>query len=328
MTMAKIGYKSHIGYAEETTFGTAVTPTGFVEYNTEGFKKDITEKLVDAINGTQHYKKRVTLDSSAGGSLTFPLVPGTVLRFLKNAIGDSYSMTTLTAGVYQYKFIAGINSFTSMTFRACRDTSDTSTSFNYTGSAFNSIKFSCGVNDILKCDVDILAKDEAAAATIGTASYRTLNPYTFVGGSVKIGDASASATAPVVDSWSCSLSNNFVESRGIGSASLQGLTPGMQDVTYDVSAQFDDTTLYNRFLNGTTSYVYALFDSGDTIASTHTHSIQFESFNCYFNGTTANVGGPSELIKASYPIRSIFSDASTTTMLITVVTDANTIGTY
>jgi hypothetical protein len=325
--MSKIGYKSHIGYAEEATFGTAVQPTGFVEYNSEGFKKEREEKLVDAINGTQHYKKRVTLNESITGNVSFPLMPGSILRFLKNGIGDAITVTSLAAGVFQYKFIAGINSLTSFTIRATRDTSDTTTSFNYTGSCINSIKFGCGVNDILKCDVDFICQNEVAANTISTAAYRVTNPYTFVQGSVKIGNASASATSPVVDSWGCTVSNNLVETRAIGSALVARLTPGMQDVTYDVSAIFDNNTLYNRFLNGTQSYVYAKFDSGVTIASTFTESITFESFNCYFNGSTANVGGPSELLKGSYPIRSIFADGSTTTLLITVVTGVATITT-
>jgi len=324
--MAKIGYRSYVGYGDEATYNTAIAPTGFVEYNSEGFKKDIEEKLVDAINGTQHYKKRVTLNQSVNGSVSFPMVPGSILRMLKNGMGNAITVTSLATGVYQYVFLAGINSFTSMTFEVCRDTTDTATTMRYTGCGINSIKFSCGVNNVLQADVDLMGASEVLANTISTAAYRTLNPYTFVGGSVKIGDSSATATSPVVDSFDVTVANNLAETRGIGNASRQALTPGMQDVTFNVSAQFDNTTLYNRFLNGTQSYVYAKFDNGQTIGATiYTNSIMFEAYKCYFNGSTPNIGGPSEILKASYPIRSIFNDGSTTTLKVTVITDVATI---
>ena len=298
-----------------------------VEYNSEGFKHDIEEKLIESINGSSHRKKRVTLNEQITGSISFPMVPGAALRFLKNGIGDAITVTSLAAGVFQYKFIAGINSLTLMTFEACRDTTDTASVYRYDSCAMNSIKFSCGVNDVLMCDIDVVGRAESFPGSITTAAYRTQNPYTFVNGSIKIGDSSATATSPVVDNWSVSVANNMVESRGIGSSKVTSFVPGMQDVTYEISAQFDDLVHYNRFLNGTLSYVYAKFDNGITISATYTHSITFESFKCYFNGTTPNVGGANDILKTSYPVRSIWADGSSTTLLITVVTDVATLTT-
>ena len=323
----KVGYLSYVGFAEESVFGTGVPPTGFIEYNSEGFKKDIAEKLVDAINGTQHYKKRVQMEVNQSGSISFPLVPGMALRLLKDGIGDAITTTSLAAGVFQYKFIAGINSLTSLSFECGRNTADTTSVMRYTGSVIDSIKFAANLGGFLQVDVSTKGRDEVLTNSITTASYRTLNPYTFVNGSIKVGDNSGVATSPSVDAWSLQVKNNVQEVRAIGSNLVQAFTPGMQDVTYDLTTTWQDNTLYNRFLNGTASYVYALFDNLQTIASTYTHQIKFESFKCYFNGTTPNVGGPSSILKASYPIRSIFNDGSSTTLLITVQTDVATLTT-
>ena len=321
----KIGYQSYVGYAEEVTFGTGVAPTGFAEYNSEGFKKEITEKLIDAINGTQHYKKRVTLDQKISGSLSFPLVPGMALRLIKNGIGDAITQTSVTTGVYKYVFIAGITSLTSMSFECGRNTADSTSIMRYTGNVIDSIKFSANLNALLMVDVSMKGYDEVITNSITTASYRTLNPYTFVNGSIKIGDNGSSNSLPTVDSWALEVKNNIQEIRQIGSNKPAAFVPGMQDITYNVSAFWNDNYLYNRFINGTTSYVYAKFDNGQTIGSTtYTNSIQFESFKCYFNGTTPNVGSATDLLKASYPIRSIWNDGSSTTLLVTVITDVAT----
>ena len=321
----KIGYQSYVGYCDEASFGTSINPTGFVEYNSESFKKDITEKLIDAINGTVHYKKRVTLDQKVGGSISFPLVPGAALRLLKDGIGDAITQTVVVSGVYKYVFIAGITSLTSMSIETGRNTTDTSSSMRYTGCCIDSLKFSASLNNLLMVDVAFKGQDEIFCNTISTASYRTLNPYTYVNGSIKIGDSSASNSLPVVETWNLEVKNNLQEIRQIGSSKVAAFVPGMQDVTYDITAQWNDNYLYNRFVNGTQSYLYAKFDNGQTIGTTtYTNTIQFESFKCYFNGSTPNVSSGTDILKASYPIRSIWNDGSSTTLLITVQTDVAT----
>ena len=319
---AKIGYKSYVGFGEEASFGTAVAPSAFVEFNSESFKKDIAEILVTAINGGRQYEKRVLGSETAGGSVAFPLVPNTVLKLFKHVTGDAGTVSTLVSGVYQWTFVANeLSTNTSLTWQVCRDTADTATTYNYTGSKAASVGFNVTVGDILNCTADFMSKDQVAANTISTASFQTFSPYTFRHGTIKVADTKASATAINVDTWGLNIGSNLLEDGQIGSATRACIEPGMQDVTYDVSARYEDSALLNRFLNGTKTYISAEFDSGVTISSTHTHKITFESYNCYFNGTVPNIGGANEIIKHALPIRAIQEDPSVGSLVITVVSN-------
>jgi len=323
----KIGYKSYVGFGEESSLGTAAQPSNFVEFNSESFQKEIEEKLVEAINGGRQYEKRVTLNESVSGSLEFPLVPGNILKILRNVSGSNPTPSTLATGVYSYAFVFNeVDTNTSLTFQVCRDTSDTASSYNYTGCRVNSASFNVGVNDLLNCSVEFMGIEQATADTITTASYRTHNPYTFVNGTIKLGDNKTAATATAsFDSFQVQMANNLIEDRGIGSALRTCIQPGMQDITYELNARYEGNSITNRFLNGTKTYISAEFDSAVSIDATYFHKITIESYNCYFNGTVPNVGGASDILKQALPLRAIEEDASVGSMVITVVTDQDTI---
>ena len=55
------------------------------------------------------------------------------------------------------------------------------------------------------------------------------------------------------------------------------------------------------------------------------HTVTFESYNTYFNGSVANIGGPSEIIKQALPLRAIKEDGSVGSLVVTVRTDQATI---
>ena len=323
---AKIGYKSYVGLGEEATFGTAVQPTSYIEFNSESFKKEVAEILVTAINGGRQYEKRVLGSETAGGSVAFPLVPNTILKLFKHVTGDAGTVSTLASGVYQWTFVANeLSTNTSLTWQVCRDTGDTASTYNYTGSKAASVDFNVSTGDILNCSADFMCKDQVAANTIGTASFQTFSPYTFRHGTIKVADTKGAATAVAVDTWGLKIGNNLLEDGQIGSATRAVIEPGMQDVTYDVNARYEDSSFINRFLNGTKTYVSAIFDSGVTISSTYTHQITFESYNCYFNGTMPNIGSAGEILKHALPIRAIQEDPSVGSLVITVVSNLATV---
>lgn len=320
---AKIGYKSYVGFGEEASLATAVAPSQYLEYNSEGFKKEIEEKLIDAISGGRQYTKRITLNQSVSGSLTFPLVPGTALKLFKHLSGDGGTVTTLTTGVYQHTFVFGSNltNNTSFTFQVCRDTADTATTYNYIGCKVNSASFTNAVNEILSVNLELMGVNQISANTISTASYRTQNPYTFVNGTIKLGDNLSALTTTSINSFNLTIGQNLQDARSIGSAVRDVIEPAMQDVTYELSSRYENANLVNRFLNGTKTAIQAIYDTGITISSTYTHKMTLESANCYFNGTIPNIGSANDIIKHSLPLRAIKEDASIGTLKVTIISD-------
>jgi hypothetical protein len=323
---AKIGYQSYIGWGEETSLGTAVQPTKYIQYNSESMVKEIAEQNIEAINGTNQFQKRVRLNEDVSGSIEYPVVPGDVLQVLNHLSGGNVTTTNPSTGVFQYEFVfKAISTLTSLTLQVARDTADTDTSYNYTGCRVSSQTFNVAIGELLNGTSEFMGVDQESANTISTASYTDLNPYTFKDGTISIGNTDADATSTCIDTFNLNIANNLLEDRCIGSATRTVIEPGMQDVTMELTARYEDNSFYNRFLNGTKTYVSALFESDSITGHTTKHSLKFEAWNCYYNGSTPNIGSASEIIKTSYPIRAIYEDASVGTLKVTVITDIATI---
>ena len=322
----KLGYKSYVGFGEESSLGTFAAPEVYIEYNSESMQKEINEQVIEAVNGTRTPTKRVTLEETAGGGFSYPVVIGTELKLFRHLSGCNYSMSTVTAGVYQFTFkIDTVSSQTSLSMQICRDTSDTDSTYNYTGCKCNTANIGISVGNLLACDIDLMCVDMASADTISTASYNSNNPYTFKDATINIGDNSGAATATSLTDWSVSLGQQLIEVNELGSATRVAIEEGMLDVTGEMSMSYQDQSQLNRFLNKTKTYIEAEFDSGVTITGAYNHSITFKSYNSYYNGSVPNIGSANEIISQSIPWRSIRENSSNGVMEIVVQTSANTI---
>jgi len=320
----KIGFKTYVGLGMESSLGTFAAPTSFIEFNSESFQKSKEERVIESIHGTAQYTKRVTLNESVSGSLEFPLVPSSALKFLK-FVGSISAATTLTVGVYQYSVKARLSNLAdSASFQVCRDTADTSASVNYTGCKLNNITFAVNAGDLLNVSADFIGADGVYANTISTASYLSYNPYTFVNAVVSIGNSISVATTTAVKSWQLSIANNLIEDRDLGNARAALITESMQDITYEISARFVDNSLFDRFLNNTPTYIKAVF-SGPSITAIYNHQITFESYKTFFNGSVGNIGSAADLINATYPMRAIDNQDTHGSLYITVITDTASI---
>lgn len=317
-----VGYNSYIGFAQETSYGTAALPAKYLEYNSESLKTEKEEILIDAINGTPQFKKRVTGQKSVGGTIEFPVVPGSILQLLDYAVG-SITTSALNATSFQHRFLArvGPQTLSSYTFEVGRNAQDTQTVKRYTGCNVSNMNFNMAVNDVLKCSMDLMGKDEVTGTTISTASFRTYAPYVFKNATIKIGENSGTATQTGVESIAINIGNNSIEDYELGSALRARVCPGMQDITMEFTATYNTASVYNRFINETQSYISAAFDSGVSIDATYTHKITFEAWNCYFNGDESNISDGTSLRKATYPVRSIYDGASTSALMVTVISD-------
>lgn len=323
---ARMGYTTYLGFGVETSLGTAnQTPSTYVEYNSESFQKEITEQVIEAINGTRVPTKRVTMEESVGGSFEAPMVPLMELTLFKHLSGCQVTTVTGT-GIYTHTFVLDtIASNTSLTFQVCRDTNATGTTMNYTGCRVNSANFSVSVGGLLMGSFDIMGIDAATATAAGTASYGTHNPYTFKDATISIGSGSAAAaTSSCVDNWSISINQALVEDRCLGSAVRQRIEPGMLEITGDFNMRYEDNTIMDVYLNKTKANITATF-TGPSITAVANHSITFKAYNTYFNGSMPNVGSAGEIIKHSIPYRAIREDASVGALVITVVTSAATV---
>lgn len=319
--MVKVGYKTYVGIAKEVTFGTFVTSTAFGEFNSESFKMEIAEILVDAINGSPSYKKRLQGQKTVTGSLEVPVMGGSpfILNLVSAITGAAGAMTTLAVGAYSYVFPFRVsNNNNSYSFSISRDTADSTATFNYTGCKVNSAEISCDNAGLLKLKVDFIGKLETVYNSIATASYVTTNPLYFKNGTISIGNSVTVATTTTFQSCGFNFGNNLVSDRVIGDQSVVLLEASRADVTANLEQLWADNSMYNRFINATPTYIKALF-SGESLTAAHNNELQIELYNAYCNSPVGNIGNANDLIKQTLAFRSIYSgNDSQTCGLITI----------
>lgn len=149
----------------------------------------------------------------------------------------------------------------------------------------------------------------AVSVTVGvalaTASYSTVNPVSYVSGSLSV----AGSTVPVKQ-FTISGDNKLDESRRFVGSQLvsEPLEMDRRDYSIDFDPEFTDMALYQRFLNGQMGSLVVVLASG---ANTYTFTM-----NVRFDGETPKVSG-TKIVEN--PIKAV-AVGTTDSAAITVVT--------
>lgn len=299
-----MGYDSIMGIAQETTFGTYVTATAFIEFNTEGVKTEIEELVRESINGTRFFKKRLKGNQTTSGNVEMDFNPASdaTCYLLKQAMGGTVSSSTIASGVYTHTFLVGnmeSNDSTggaadvkSLSLSIRRGTTDT---FNYYGGRVNTLTLKGDVNSPVIMTVDMAFKGASTSSTIPSASFSDVLPVNFTGVTIKTADNLGSVAAEYFKSFELSINNNiYTDVRVLGSREPAQLPPGKQSIKLKLAQQYDTITSYNRFIQNTSTVIQITMDSGITIGGTGgtatTYSCVINLANCYVNSTNPQVG--------------------------------------
>ena len=327
---ARLGYDSALGIADESTYGTANTSAalgGFIKFNSEGLKENITEVLIPTINTTRAYIDRFQANVEVSGPVEYPLHHTDGLKFIKHVMGGT--ITTATNGVnlsYTHNIIpddnltpiANIVTATSLTI-AVRRGSDQNR--QYAGIKVNQMTISGKIGQTVQCTVDLIGQKSATIATISANSptFTAGLPFTFKDvhfyEAASIGALTTTSGEQMITGFDLVVNNNIAagdEVRRLGTNTVALLPPGgMKDITLNVMQRNDTTTALNNFLNGTPSAILIVMDNGVTIgaAGSSTYSMRIELPKCYYNENESNVGGAGILTK-TIPLRCI-SDSTT-----------------
>jgi len=309
-----MGYDSYLGIGQEVAFGTAVQPSEFTEFTSESMRMEIAETLIPSINTTRFFKKRVVHSRTVSGTIDFPVTPEDGIgEFLKYSIGGTITTASTGTTAYIHTFESSSDELpagttnTSLTLQISRG-GNTTTTYDYVGCKVNQLTLRASVNNLLEASVDMVAKNETDAATVSTASFSTLNPFTFVEGEFLIGDTITAVSTETIGGFELVLGNNIETGdmvRVLGDATVEELPAVMQDLTINITQAFQTSTNYNRFIAGTKSAIRLLFDNGQTAATGATYQLQVDLPAVYFNGDQAPVGGPG-VLQQTFPCRAIF----------------------
>lgn len=297
-----LGWGALLGYGLETTWGTAVTATSFMEFRSESLKKTIDEEKLESIGGGRSVIRRVQKNVNVEGSLAFDLHPVDGIHFLKQALmGTVTSATSGAAGslAFVHTFTTGdLSTVTQkgVTFEV-KPWSETTTAWIYNGCRVQSYKISANINEPVKCEIEWVGRD-ATTGTFATttATFSPVRPFLFQDGTFGYGDSGGNVTTEQIVSFELTIENNLQsdeKSRSLGTTLLTALPPGRRNVMLSISQRFDTTTAWSRFLSNSQGAIRLSFNTGATIGSTAgntTYAMHLDLPKVYYNSAVPEIG--------------------------------------
>ncbi|MFG2670852.1 phage tail tube protein [Streptomyces sp. NPDC048445] len=247
------GLGAQIGIAAETTYGTYVAPTKFVEFTKESIvlKKTTAQSAgIAAGRLLPLSSRRVVTQRQAAGSLDMEVTTkgmgillqtlmGTTVTPVQQAETDAYLQTHLlvdTAGK-------------SLTIqKGVPLTTGTVTRKNFTGCKIVSAEFSCEVGGMLTASFEIDSKDCEETSVLATASYPTMAPFHFMQMSLKTGAYGTEVARDGIRKVSIKIERPMAVERFYAGASGLKAEPISNDqvkITGSIEMDYVDTVLDN-----------------------------------------------------------------------------------
>jgi len=239
-----------IGFADETTWGTPVTPvTKFFEFNSEGIEESEGRTEGDPLRvGT--YTKRsdrfTPYFAGASGSIQFDVLSKGFGYFLKHMLGAVATTGPAETAAYTHTGTMGDlfgKGFTCQVGRPLYP-SGTVQPFTYEGGKITEWTLSNSVDGNLVLDLGVDFQQVATATALTTATYPSgMDNLTWAGGTVTIGGTQVDLTDISIKG-----NNNLNTDRRYisGSTDKKEPTSGRRDVEFSLTADFTDLTQRNR----------------------------------------------------------------------------------
>lgn len=338
------GLDAQIGFGQEVTWGTAVTPTRFLEFNSESLKFDPTFLEPSALRAGTKYKRAgrvVQSRTSVSGDFTVELNTLGMGMLVKNMLGSNVIATTLISGsAYKQIHTPGDFRGKGLTVQVGRPepASGTVQPFTYAGCKVSGWDFDMKDNDYATLKLTVDGKSETTATALATASFLSGGTaYNFSQASLKLGGTAATATgettitggvaaSTIITDFSLSGKVPMATDRfGLGNAGQKAeqLENGIPTITGKLGAEFGKTEFYDVFRANTT---FALqFDlTGPLIAAGQNYLFSIILPAVKLKGAAPVVSGP-DIVQMSTDFE-VYSDETNPVIQVKIVsTEATTI---
>lgn len=276
----------YIGAAAETTYGTWLAPTSFVEAISESLK---LERAFDMIETFRSYSTRevVELNRIVRGDMEI-LANYQGINWLWLYLLGSADYTTAGSNTHTFPASTGIPS----TDRIGKSLALTvrrqdSLYWKYSGMKPQSLQHVFGIDAAQRMTVSWMGKDESTATTGSTASYPTLLPIDPADASINFGSGALPATAVTIN-----IENPTDELFILGSKVLgrEPIRNGVLKATFTADIVMEDfTSFYNQYDGATDVDVTA-------VCTNSTESITYNMNNVRILQATPGVSGRDRLI--------------------------------
>jgi len=292
-----LGLTGFLGFGKESSYGTPVARTNFLEINSEAI--DTIEQVIESAALAQvgiRDTKRAQGAVSISGSFDYDAQYSGWERLCTQLMGTISSQQpdpTNFPGVWQHTIQIADQLPTSTTVEVFRGTENFVTepnkSFVYAGCVLTKATFSCKVDDLLKISFDLMGQQEARQAkSVPTYAADTLAIYHQGLVTWNSGDAE-------VSDFTLTLNNDMEMRPKLGSRfTRQPTRKGKLSVDCTFTAEFTSLDKYDDFRNATERQFVASF-VGPLIGGTFNKMIKFTIPIAIINSHKVNLKSPGRL---------------------------------
>lgn len=241
------GLGSQIGFAPETTYGTAVTPTTFIEARSVGLEQTVEHMMSEGLRSglrVQRSDRYVVNRKGVSGDIELDITTNNLARWLIHAMGDSRAISSIksTSGsVYTYAMQLGDpQSLASMTIQTgIEDNAGNVRRMDATGAYVTEFSIANEIDGIVAGTFTIDGRDYTPSASAATsATYATgTEPLAFTQGAFTIG-----GTSVPIRSYELSVTHGYdVERYQINSTSLKSrpIVNALDEITATIEMEFN-----------------------------------------------------------------------------------------
>jgi len=307
------GLGSQIGFAPETTYGTAETPTTWLEARSAGLEIQVEHMMSEALRAglkVQRADRQVVNRKGVNGEIELDVTSNNMARFLRHCMNDDRAFSTTKTGSDPYTYTYELGdpaTCPSMTMQVgVADIGGTVRRMDATGCYVSEFSLSNSVDEILQVSATIDGRDMIpSASAVTSATYATgTEPLTFAGGSVSV-----AGSATPVRSFELSVSHGIdLERYQINSTTLKSrpIRNALTEITGTVEMEFGQSsvgtwgtdTLVDKYRAGTTIAVAGTWTGSTAITGTAFPSLAVNLDSCIITACTPVLDGP-EIIMLS-----------------------------
>jgi hypothetical protein len=320
---ARSGIALQLGTAEETTYGTAVTPDRFFPIRSQGIKAPIgrneSEGIVPGprvLRSSQWYAGK----KGPAGPVVMEMETKGFGRWFKHMLGGSATTqpdAVASPTVYKHTFTPG-DLPTGLTVQVGKPDVTTGTvhPFTYPGCVVGAWKIEQTVDGFAVVTVDLLGQDEDLDTALAVATYAAgRRQYPWVNTTYTIDGSPVN-----VSSWSIEGSNGLADDRYFMGSQLRRRPEekALRNYSGTIGGEFESMTAYQRFVDGEEVPLVATF-TGPIIEDALPFSVVITA-NVRFDGDTPEDSGR-EIVKQNLPYK-VIDDETTSIKVEYQTTDA------
>lgn len=304
------GLGASLGIATESVVGTIVSPTRWLEFNSESLSLQKTVLQGMGLRGGGLYargSRRVVTGRHAAGSIELDLATNGMGMLFRQMLGSSTS-SLVSGSAYEQIHVPGSLDGKSLTIqKLVPNRSGVIVPFTYNGAKITDWSIDCAVGEIARLTVTVDAKDETTGTAAGTPSYSaSTSVFHFRQGSIFLGGTASTTSGETsvaggtevgsIRSVSVGGSNGLTtgeDNHRFGSTTIEQAQADYRTISGSLEADFvDAASVYDVFSADTGTSLVLSFEGTTAISGSVYPTLEIIVPDVRFDGETPQVGGP------------------------------------